>query len=140
MKRKADIELEFSVLKLVTEFYYRRCQVLDVHDGDTIKVRLDLGFNISEVRNLRLAKVWAPELSAPGGVECRAYVKDWIESRIDKKITNDWPFVLQTIKDRETEKYGRYLGTLLHVPSETCLNVDMNEYIISYWKPVDLAR
>lgn len=37
-------------------------QIIDVHDGDTCKVRLDLGFNIKMVVGIRIGGMDAPEL------------------------------------------------------------------------------
>lgn len=50
---------------------YWPCEVRDVHDGDTIKFRVDLGLDTGRDIWVRLRNVWSPELSAPRGIECR---------------------------------------------------------------------
>lgn len=55
---------------------YPRCIVVEVHDGDTIKVDIDLGQDMwVKGRAVRLAGVAARELKDPGGVEARDFLK-----------------------------------------------------------------
>ncbi len=49
--------------------------VTDVHDGDTITVLMDLGFNISFKCNCRLYGINAPELSTDAGKKALEYIK-----------------------------------------------------------------
>jgi endonuclease YncB( thermonuclease family) len=64
-------------------------RVIDVHDGDTIKVEADLGFKIRLEVNVRLLNVYAPELAEkpdpatgnPGGAATRQCVVDWMLTR-----------------------------------------------------------
>lgn len=55
----------------VPEFKYK---VLNVHDGDTIKVRSG-----NQNLNIRFACIDAPELKQPGGVEAKDYLKSLIQ-------------------------------------------------------------
>lgn len=45
--------------------------VVAVHDGDTVKVDIDLGFDAHYVTWVRLAGINAPELSTPAGLLAR---------------------------------------------------------------------
>ncbi len=47
--------------------------VVAVHDGDTIKLLLDAGVEVSGHPWLRVKGVHCPELSQPGGPEARAF-------------------------------------------------------------------
>lgn len=90
-----------------------RAQVTDIHDGDTITVLLDTGFSNRRVETaLRLLDVYAPELSQPGGQECRNFVVTWIAHR----NTGEWPFVCTTARIKsdahEVTTLGRFVGTL----------------------------
>lgn len=50
--------------------------VVNVHDGDTITVNIDLGFSTwRRNQRLRLAGISARELSKPGGPEARDYLQ-----------------------------------------------------------------
>lgn len=56
--------------------YVYNATVTDVHDGDTITVTVDLGWNVSMQRDhVRVAGISARELSMPGGPEARDYVQ-----------------------------------------------------------------
>jgi endonuclease YncB( thermonuclease family) len=48
--------------------------VLDVHDGDTFRARLDLGFRVGVEIDVRIAAINAPELNAAGGPEAREFL------------------------------------------------------------------
>ncbi|MBS4029459.1 MAG: thermonuclease family protein [Ignavibacteriales bacterium] len=84
--------------------YHYKATVLDVYDGDTLTVAIDLGFNVQlRKEKIRLNRINAPELkerSKKQGIASRDFLRSLI---LEKEIT------LQTIKDRK-EKYGRYLG------------------------------
>jgi len=59
----------------VTVWSYPLCTVLDVHDGDTVKVDIDHGMGIwSRGVLVRLVGVAARELRDPGGPEARDHL------------------------------------------------------------------
>jgi endonuclease YncB( thermonuclease family) len=78
--------------------------VLRVIDGDTVEVRIDLGFGLSLVEPVRLAGIDAPEMSTPAGPLAR------------RALTNFLPMsTAATLRTgaAERDKYGRVLGDLL---------------------------
>jgi hypothetical protein len=75
-----------------------------VHDGDTVRLELDLGFNQRGIYALRLRDVFAPELKQPGGIASRSFVEGWLH-RYD---SGAWPFIVETFRT----KTGRDLTTL----------------------------
>lgn len=85
--------------------YEYGCEVTEVVDGDTLKVRVDLGFGIRSDHKLRLLGLDAPEIRTPQGKAAKLWVTRWFSD-------NPGPYELHTRKGRETEKYGRYLGAL----------------------------
>lgn len=94
--------------------YDYQAAVLTVHDGDTLKLRVDLGFYIHDDMTIRLAGINAPELSTPEGKAAQAFADDWIKAHAS-------PYVgVWTQKDKQ-EKYGRYLATVYDLadPSAT---------------------
>lgn len=70
-----------------------------VVDGDTIKVTLDLGFNIFHKEILRLSKINAPEIESKEGQKSFLALK---------KLLKDVPFLI--IKTTKTDIYGRYIA------------------------------
>ena len=84
--------------KQITEDFI--CEVVKVHDGDTITVRWserDFDFPI------RLANIAAPELSEEGGHEAQS----WLEN-----VLLGEEVYIQLSKQR-VEKWGRILGTII---------------------------
>lgn len=68
--------------------------VLDVHDGDTYKLRVDLGFHASLVIQCRLHGVDCPELNTQEGKLARAFVVSLFHPAI--------PIVIESYKDQRS--------------------------------------
>lgn len=83
-------------------------KVVEVIDGDTIDVVIDLGFNVLHTLRVRLYGINTPETRTKNkeekqkGLNAKARLKELIEGKIVK---------IKTQKD-ETEKFGRYLGII----------------------------
>lgn len=76
--------------------------ILSVHDGDTITVRVDLGWHLTlEMLHVRLAHINAPELVTPEGKAARDYLAALVPIGS-----------LVTLTSHSLDKYGRTLGTL----------------------------
>lgn len=87
--------------------YNYKAKVVSVYDGDTIRVDIDLGFNII-MRNetIRLYGINTPELRGDEKADGYASKDKLLELMpIGSDIT------ITTIKDTK-EKYGRYLGII----------------------------
>lgn len=104
--------------------YVYECKVLNVVDGDTIDIELDLGFNIKMKERVRLIGVDTPETfgpkAEPAGAVATQFTKDWIEKR---QKTND-RFMYYSLKYNSKDKYGRSLGQLVWTGAmlSECLN------------------
>lgn len=83
-------------------YEYKVREVLDVHDGDTCHLLIDLGMHVSITADVRIAHMNAPELHEEKGALAK--------SRLAELLTIK-PITINTTRDR-TEKYGRWLGTL----------------------------
>jgi micrococcal nuclease len=86
-------------------FYYK-VEVLRIVDGDTVDVRMDLGFNVWHKCRVRLLGINAPE-SRTRDLEEKARglaAKQWLIDKLDSK-----PVEMQS---HGTGKYGRVLGEL----------------------------
>ena len=91
-------------------YIYRIKQVLKVVDGDTIDADIDLGFDISLTKRIRLAGVDTPESRTTDenekklGLEAKEWLKHHLEGA--KNI------IIKTELPDSTEKYGRIIGYL----------------------------
>jgi micrococcal nuclease len=104
-------------------YIYRVRKVLKVVDGDTIDADVDLGFDISLTKRVRLAGIDTPE-SRTTDLKEKALgleVKEWLKKRLEgaKDI------LIKTQLPDSTEKYGRILGKLYINNEETSLNEQM---------------
>lgn len=98
--------------------YEYAATVVDVHDGDTITVDIDLGLDMcARSQKLRLNGINAPELNTPAGKLAREYLADILLPAPDVTV--------QTIKDRR-EKYGRYLAVVIDSSGR-----NLNELLVS---------
>lgn len=83
-------------------------EVLSVHDGDTVTVRvtmaLPLDLEVRYTHPLRLEGCNCPELSTPQGIVARAYTVKWL-------VDHPAPYTL-TLHGEGRDKYGRLLGNL----------------------------
>lgn len=87
--------------------YEYSASIVDIHDGDTMHVEVDLGLDIDTKLTIRLYGLNAPELSTAAGKASLAWVQQWFAAYAPTSV-----IVLRTVKDHR-EKYGRYLGTIL---------------------------
>jgi len=91
-------------------YIYRIKSVLKVVDGDTIDASIDLGFDISLEKRIRLAGVDTPESRTTDVKEkvLGLEVKEWLK----KKLEGQTDIIVKTKLPDSTEKYGRILGHL----------------------------
>lgn len=95
-------------------YRYNLTSVPIVHDGDTVIVTVDLGFEISCVLHIRMAGINAPELNTDAGKAARTALQTFVR---DHSIAG---WTAQTYKSGH-EKYGRWLATL-YAPDGTNVN------------------
>lgn len=93
--------------------YEYNAVVLRVIDADTIKIQIDLGFDIHTIHNIRLSGINAPENNTEAGKQATSYVRGLLP--IGTKI------VIATDKDKN-DKYGRYLAKVYFPQFKECLN------------------
>lgn len=104
-------------------YEYQVKKLLAVIDGDTIDVEIDLGFDISITKRVRLAGIDTPESRTSDkfekslGLESKALLKQRLSSA--EKI------VIKTEKPDSSEKYGRVLGWLFLDEDQTSFNETM---------------
>lgn len=100
---------------------------LNVVDGDTVDLMIDLGFNIHHKIRVRLYGVNTPESRTTNksekelGLKAKEYTHDWLAN-------HKWVFV-NTIPDKN-DKYGRILARIYSSDkvddvTTACLNTDI---------------
>ena len=104
-------------------YIYRIREIHKVVDGDTIDADIDLGFDISLTKRIRLAGVDTPESRTSDANEKKYGLdsKDWLKHRLE--FAKD--IIIKTELPDSTEKYGRIIGHLFINGEETSLNDQM---------------
>jgi micrococcal nuclease len=110
-------------MSLKDPYIYRIKQILRVIDGDTIDADIDLGFDISFSKRIRLAGVDTPESRTSDANEKKYGLesKEWLKH----KVENAKNILIKTELPDSTEKYGRIIGHLFINDQETSLNNQM---------------
>ena len=72
-------------------------------DGDTLLVKMDLGFRICLAHKLRLRGIDTPEMSTKEGKHARTFVRGRL-SRVPWVVITSW----------RPDKYGRYLSEVFY--------------------------
>ena len=110
-------------MSLKDPYIYRIKQILKVVDGDTIDADIDLGFDISLSKRIRLAAVDTPESRTADANEKKYGLesKEWLKH----KVENAKNILIKTELPDSTEKYGRIIGHLFINDQETSLNNQM---------------
>jgi len=104
-------------------YEYRVKKLISVIDGDTIDVEIDLGFDISITKRVRLAGIDTPESRTSDkyekslGLESKALLK--------QRLSAAQTIVIRTEKPDSSEKYGRVLGWLFLDGEKTSFNETM---------------
>lgn len=106
-------------------YEYRVKKLINVIDGDTIDVDIDLGFDISLLRRVRMAGIDTPESRTTDkaekvlGLEAKEYLK--------KMMKDAKTIVIKTELPDSSEKYGRILGWVYIDNATKSINEQMIE-------------
>jgi micrococcal nuclease len=96
--------------------YEYTAALVSVHDADTLRLDVDLGFDIHHASlDVRLLGIDCPELRREDGRGeiALAWVVAWFAE-------HPGPYVIRTVKDHQ-EKYGRYLATVTAADGATLI-------------------
>ena len=83
--------------------YVYKAMIERVVDGDTLLIRLDLGFQVWKEQRIRLAGIDAPPIDEAKGYEAFEYVRDQLAQV---------PFIM--VKTNKIDIYGRYVGHVFY--------------------------
>lgn len=103
---------------MATDEYAFPAQVTHLVDGDTLDVRVDLGFEIQTVERVRIRGVDTAEVYGVDegsdeyerGKRHSAAAEAWVE-RAREQYDGDWPFTLHS-EEYERGAYGRVIGRI----------------------------
>jgi endonuclease YncB( thermonuclease family) len=83
--------------------YLYKAKVVNIIDGDTLILNIDLGFQVSKEQRIRLAGIDAPEINTKEGVASKDFLR--------QKLQN-LDFVM--VKTRKIDIYGRFIGHIFY--------------------------
>ena len=84
-------------------------KLIEVIDGDTVDLLIDLGFGVHVKERCRLYGIDAPEMPTDAGKAAKAYLESLIGASSELFVATR----KMTRKPKErTDKYGRYLAVL----------------------------
>ncbi|MEK1829088.1 thermonuclease family protein [Priestia megaterium] len=97
------------------QLYTYKAKVLEVKDGDTYTVTVDVGFRINHEMELRMFTIDTPETKHYPGryiydeeIQLGKEIGEWVRKRIEGKEV-----ILKTHLD-DTDKYGRLLADVYY--------------------------
>lgn len=86
---------------LVTNNTWPVKEVVRVIDGDTVDMRISLGFHVEMSLRFRLVRINAPEMKTIGGPLARDWALVWLNQASLRVISH------------KTDDYGRWLGDII---------------------------
>lgn len=111
-------------------YVYKVETVLRVVDGDTLDIRLALGFHLTAVQRVRLLHINAPEMKGETR-ESAIRAKSYLESLLKLR---DGDFIL--VRTEKDDAFGRYLAELVVVGFDgQMLNVNQTMLDSGHAKP-----
>ena len=104
--------------------YQYNAELIRVIDGDTVKLRVDVGFRMAYTDNFRLAGIDTPELNSsdPEERERAQKAKDFLQLELHQRSIR--------IETTKPGKYGRWLATIEVYTSQAGW-VDVNRMLLS---------
>ena len=116
------------------DLWQYRADVERVVDGDTLDLRIDLGFGVIltgdearvRLRDIDTAEIFGSRKGSEehaAGQRQKAFVEEWVA----QAETQQWSVLVQTWKDDERGKYGRWLAEIIRRHDGANLGDDLVE-------------
>lgn len=104
--------------------YCYRAQLVEVVDGDTFDVRIDLGFETHALERVRAMDIDTSEISFVShdseeyeeGMEHTEFLESWA-SHAEANHDGEWPLVIYSA-EYDRGAYGRVLGDIYSIPDD----------------------
>mgnify|MGYP000188654766 FL=1 len=84
--------------------YLYKAKIIDVVDGDTLILQIDLGFDVLKKQRVRLTQIDAPEIKSAAGRASHRYLRD-LCARIEEVA----------VKTNRVDIYGRFLADVFYL-------------------------
>ena len=97
-----------KLVRPIEATYLYKAKIIEVIDGDTLLLSIDLGFQVWKEQRIRLAEIDCPEINTKEGKKAFNYTRE-------KLAQTD--FII--IKTRKIDIYGRYVGHIFYSPNNT---------------------
>lgn len=112
------------------KLYKYNATLVKIVDGDTIDVKIDLGFHIYIVERLRFRGIDTPEMNSTDPLERENATK--AKNRVIELFTGVDVFQISTFK---SDKFGRYLADIYLPNQNNTLNqILLNEGLATEYK------
>jgi len=109
-------------------YEYSVSEIVKIIDGDTVRVRIDLGFKIVIEQTLRLYGINAPERRGKHLTKADRERAALATSTLASWLEEYAPITVHTVKDK-TGKYGRYLA-VLYGTAEGGRQINLNDCLV----------
>jgi endonuclease YncB( thermonuclease family) len=83
--------------------YLYKAKILDVVDGDTMILNVDLGFGVNKEQRIRLAQIDSAEMKTEAGQKAAKYLRD---------LALELEFVI--VRTNKVDIFGRYIGDVFY--------------------------
>lgn len=114
------------------DLWQYRADIERVVDGDTIDLSIDLGFGVIltgdearvRLRDVNTAEIYGTSKDSEEyatGQRQKEFVEEWVAQGANQ----EWPFLIETRKDDERGKYGRWLAVIIRRTDNANLNEDL---------------
>ena len=109
--------VSFALEAAVSDYTYKVVELLKVIDGDTVHIRVDLGFGVYLTERFRLSGIDAPELV--GATHAKAVESQvWLEGELRRTLPMLW------VESTKLDSFRRWLGTFWAVGASTRTSVN----------------
>ncbi|MFT6333184.1 MAG: endonuclease YncB(thermonuclease family) [Lentimonas sp.] len=83
--------------------YLYRAKILNVVDGDTLILEIDLGFDVFKKQRIRLAQIDTPEIKTPEGKKSFEYLRN-LAASLQQVV----------VRTNKVDLYGRFIGDVFY--------------------------
>jgi len=98
---------------------YKVLEVLKVVDGDTVDLKIDVGFYQTSALRFRLLNVDTPERGQVGWTECTEFVREWL---VGRKLV---------ARTQKSDSFGRWLVWLYDADTRADLSQDVYAFMVA---------
>lgn len=119
---------------MAQDFRTWRARLDEVHDGDSLRLTMDTGFDNTTRKWLRLRAVFAPELKQRGGPSTRDFVQKWLWQH-GKGLDSPWPLEVDTYRTsggNDVKTLDRYLAEVRCAHDGSSLNAALGTFLAEH--------